>query len=72
VNFISHGFMRVLRHEELVLTHVPGLIGLLPVPRGALLSAPTIDAIGDLKRLSKSQKLLLIYGIDIQYSISIL
>jgi len=57
INTMSSSFMRILRRDYLAITLIPGLIGLLPVPGGALLSAPVVDGVGDLRKLSKSQKL---------------
>ncbi|MGC9149202.1 MAG: DUF401 family protein [Sulfolobales archaeon] len=57
INAMSSGFMRILRRDYLAITLIPGLIGLLPVPGGALLSAPIVDGVGDLRRLSRPQKL---------------
>ncbi len=42
-----------------VVSFVPAILGLLPVPGGALMSVPVVDKVGDFMGLSKSRKLFL-------------
>ncbi len=46
-----------LRRPRLIAVIVPAVLGLLPVPGGALMSAPIVDRVGDYLGLSRTRKL---------------
>ncbi len=54
---LGEGLSKLFRSSLLSITMVPGLIGLLPVPGGALMSAPIVDSLGSKMGLSRSKKL---------------
>ena len=56
---LGEGLQKIFRNDVLILTMVPGIIGLLPVPGGALLSAPIVDVVGDQRGLNGSLKLFI-------------
>jgi len=56
---LGEGLQKIFRNDILILTMVPGVIGLLPVPGGALLSAPIVDVVGDQRGLNGSLKLFI-------------
>ncbi|MEM4576175.1 MAG: DUF401 family protein [Candidatus Nezhaarchaeales archaeon] len=53
---MGNEFSKCVRNETLALSLAPGIMGLLPIPGGALMSAPIVDAIGDRLGLSRSKK----------------
>ena len=48
-----------LRKPFIVASFVPALLGLLPVPGGALMSIPVVDSVGDYMGLDKDRKLFI-------------
>jgi len=48
---------KAFRNVTLAITVVPGVIGLLPVPGGALMSAPIVDSLGSMLGLTRDKKL---------------
>jgi len=56
---LGESLQKIFRNDILILTMVPGIIGLLPVPGGALLSAPIVDVVGDQRGLNGSLKLFI-------------
>lgn len=49
----------LLKKPFIVISFVPAILGLLPVPGGALMSIPIVDKIGDYMGLDKNRKLFL-------------
>ncbi len=47
---------KALRNSILAVTVPPGLLGLLPIPGGALMSAPVVDTVGSLSGLKSEVK----------------
>lgn len=56
VHRLGKELSKALKSDFLTLTIVPGVIGLLPVAGGALLSAPIVDSIGEHTGLSKLKR----------------
>lgn len=54
---LGESLSRLFRSSLLSITMVPGLIGLLPVPGGALMSAPIVDSLGSKTGLSRGRRL---------------
>lgn len=53
---LGEELVKVLRKPKLVVTVTPAVMGLLPIPGGALLSAPVVDSVGDSLGLSRKLK----------------
>ncbi len=51
----------LLRRPRVLLAGLPALIGLLPMPGGALVSAPLVDTVDDEDRIDKSHKVAINY-----------
>jgi len=56
---LSEELSKLFRSDLATITLVPGVIGLLPVPGGALMSAPIVDVAGSRLGLSKDKKLFI-------------
>jgi len=56
VDRLGKELSKALKSDFLTLTIVPGVIGLLPVPGGALMSAPIVDSVGEASGLSKLRR----------------
>lgn len=54
---LSEGLSRAIKNSVATITLVPGIIGLLPIPGGALMSAPIVDSIGSRVGLPTAKKL---------------
>ncbi|MDM7275607.1 MAG: DUF401 family protein [Thermoprotei archaeon] len=54
---LGENLSKLFRSSLLSMTMVPGLIGLLPVPGGALMSAPIVDSLGSRMGLSRGRRL---------------
>jgi hypothetical protein len=52
---LLHAFKGLIRHPKISLVVFPALIGLLPMPGGAIFSAPMVKNLGSDHRLSASQ-----------------
>jgi len=57
VERLSSELSKAFRNVTLAITVIPGVIGLLPVPGGALMSAPIVDSLGSMLRLTRDKKL---------------
>ncbi len=53
---VSEYLIRVLRHPRWVLVAVPALVGLIPMPGGAMFTAPITDEVGNTIRLKPADK----------------
>lgn len=53
---LSEGLTGTLRSERLAFALIPGLLGCLPVPGGAGISAPMVDGLGQRLGLSRAQR----------------
>lgn len=53
---MSRSLAGTLRSDRLAFTLVPGILGCLPVPGGAGMSAPMVDGLGDTLGLSRPRK----------------
>jgi len=56
IDLLNRSLESVLRNPKAVLIVIPAVIGLLPVPGGALMSAPVVDAEGDKFGFSRPKK----------------
>lgn len=54
---LAEELSRLFKSNLLAITLVPGIIGLMPVPGGALMSAPIVDVVGSRMGLSTARKL---------------
>ncbi len=59
ISKLGEELVKLLGKPKLVASVVPAVMGLLPVPGGALMSAPVVDAVGDKLSLSKEKKLFI-------------
>ena len=57
IDKLSRELTNLFRRPRLVLMFVPAILGLLPVPGGALMSAPVVDRVGDHLGLNRVRKL---------------
>ena len=53
---ITHALNRLLRDPRAVMVAVPGLVGLIPMPGGAMFTAPITDRVGDRMAISREDK----------------
>lgn len=53
---LSKSFSGLLRHPKLVVSALPAIVGLLPVPGGALMSAPLVETEAEKLGLRKEKK----------------
>ena len=58
VRVLAQALERLFRDVRWVVAAVPAVIGLLPMPGGAMLSAPMVDGISDRVKLNPAQKTL--------------
>ncbi len=56
LNSLSRSFSDIFRNPKLIVISLPALIGLLPVPGGALMSAPLVDTESSKIGLKKDEK----------------
>jgi hypothetical protein len=56
VTMLSQSLSRIVRNSKLVVSILPAVIGLLPVPGGALMSAPMVEAEAGKLRLKKNRQ----------------
>jgi len=61
VRLLVESLERLFRDVRWVLAAIPAVIGLLPTPGGAMLSAPMVAELGDRLRLAPEQKVLANY-----------
>ncbi|MEM4819383.1 MAG: DUF401 family protein [Nanopusillaceae archaeon] len=59
ISMLGEELVKLLGKPKLVASVVPAVMGLLPVPGGALMSAPVVDAVGDKLGLSREKKLFI-------------
>jgi len=59
IDRLSKELTILLKKPFIVISFVPAILGLLPVPGGALMSIPVVDKVGDYMGLDKSRKLFL-------------
>ncbi len=59
IDQLSRELALALKKPWAIIGFVPAILGLLPVPGGALMSIPIIDRIGDYMGLDRSRKSLL-------------
>jgi len=59
IDKLSKELTILLKKPFIVISFVPAILGLLPVPGGALMSIPVVDKVGDYMGLDKSRKLFL-------------
>ncbi len=57
IDRLSKELTSLLKKTVIVLSFVPAILGLLPVPGGALMSMPIVDKVGDYIGLDKARKL---------------
>ena len=53
---LGNEISKALRSSVLAITISPGILGLLPIPGGALMSAPIVDTVGSLSGISREIK----------------
>jgi len=59
IDQLSRELVHALKKPLIIIAFVPAILGLLPVPGGALMSIPIIDRVGDYIGLDKNRKLFL-------------
>lgn len=58
---LSTGLENLIRNVKLLLTLLPALVGLLPMPAGAMMSAPMVEHLGAKRNLSPEVKMVVNY-----------
>ena len=58
---LSTGLENLIRNVKLLLTLLPALVGLLPMPAGAMMSAPMVEYLGAKRNLSPEVKMVVNY-----------
>jgi integral membrane protein (TIGR00529 family) len=58
---VTEALERAISDRRIVVATIPALIGLIPSPSGAVLSAPFVDEVGGKALLSKEKRLLINY-----------
>ncbi len=59
IDKLSNELTLLFKKPRIVLMFVPAILGLLPVPGGALMSAPVVDRVGDQLGLDRVKKLFI-------------
>jgi len=58
---LSRGLENLVRSTKLLLMLLPALVGLLPMPAGAMMSAPMVENLGGRRRISAEVKMVVNY-----------
>jgi len=58
---LSSGLENLFRNTKLLLIFLPATVGLLPMPAGAMMSAPMVEEVGNRKKITPGLKMMVNY-----------